>query len=410
MNDSTLSNIIDQYVSGYSLPQPFYTDHGIFEKDWDFIWSKNWLYAGTSASIPNPGDYFVYNIKSESIIIIRDNDMIIHAHYNTCTHRGSIICNEARGNTQKLMCPYHNWVFDKDGSLFKARLMPEDFDRTLYNLRSTHIADIDGFIFICLAAEAPDVSVIKKDFSPFLKPFNIHSARVAHTAIYQVRTNWKLIGENFRECYHCGPAHPEYCSAVIGANMFESADEELRIKKPIWKNKGLETETVDFKDNTTHFAIRYPLRPGVKSYSTDGDTISIPMGDHRDYDAGVVGMVVYPNFWADAVSDYIWTMKLTPIDASHTTIEIEWLVDGKAEEGKDYTLARLIQFWKITGEQDWKLCENNFRGIESTSYKPGIYAPGELDVKRYDDWYINTLRNSLNLQDRVVAALSDLFT
>ena len=121
-------------------------------------------------------------------------------------------------------------------------------------------------------------------------------------------------------------------------------------------------------------------------------------------------MVVYPNFWMDAVSDYMWTMRLTPTDASHTTIDIEWLVDGKAIEGKDYTLERLVQFWKITGEQDWILCENNFKGIESSRYKPGIYAQGEVDVKRYDDWYINTLRNSLNIQDRVAAALSDLFT
>ncbi|MBP6796200.1 MAG: aromatic ring-hydroxylating dioxygenase subunit alpha [Saprospiraceae bacterium] len=410
MNDSTLSNLVDQYVSGYSLPQPFYTDQGVFEKDWELIWSKNWLYAGTAASIPKPGDYFVYEIKNESTIIIRDNDMTIHAHYNTCTHRGSIICSQAKGNTQKLSCPYHNWVFDKDGSLFKARLMPEEFDRSEYHLRPAHIANVDGFIFICLAKTAPEVSTIKNDFGPFLKPFNIHSAKVAHSATYHLRTNWKLIGENFRECYHCGPVHPEYCSAVIGANMFESAEPELAIKRPLWQSKGLETETVDFKENTNHFAVRYPLRPGVKSYSTDGNTISIPMGDHQDHDAGVVGLVVYPNFWMDAVSDYMWTMRLTPIDASHTIIDIEWLVDGKAVEGKDYTLDRLVQFWKITGEQDWILCENNFKGIESSRYKPGIYAPGEVDVKRYDDWYITTLRNSLNIQDRVAAALNDLFT
>jgi Rieske 2Fe-2S family protein len=91
---------------------------------------------------------------------------------------------------------------------------------------------------------------------------------------------------------------------------------------------------VDFKENTNHFAVRYPLRPGVISYSTDGHAISIPMGDHQDHDAGVVGLVVYPNFWMDAVSDYMWTMRLTPTDASHTTIDIEWLGMEKLSKEK----------------------------------------------------------------------------
>jgi Rieske 2Fe-2S family protein len=95
----------------------------------------------------------------------------------------------------------------------------------------------------------------------------------------------------------------------------------------------------------------------------------------------------------DAVSDYIWTMRLTPLSASRTVIDLTWLVDKKAEDGVDYTVERLTDFWRITGEQDWELCENNFRGIESSHYQPGVYAPVEVDVAKFVEWYLDRLRD-----------------
>ena len=98
----------------------------------------------------------------------------------------------------------------------------------------------------------------------------------------------------------------------------------------------------------------------------------------------------------DAVSDYMWTMRITAISASETELDLAWLVDANAEEGKDYEVERLVEFWKITGEQDWKLCENNFKGIASSKYSPGPYAPVEHDVVRYVDWYIGKMREGLS--------------
>lgn len=116
------------------------------------------------------------------------------------------------------------------------------------------------------------------------------------------------------------------------------------------------------------------------------------MGDHKDFDAGVLGLVVYPNFWMDAVSDYIWLMRVTAISPSKTAIDLTWLVDANAVEGVDYSVDRLTEFWKVTGEQDWQLCENNFRGIESTLYQPGPYAPVEEEVAKFITWYLDRLR------------------
>ena len=152
------------------------------------------------------------------------------------------------------------------------------------------------------------------------------------------------------------------------------------------------TQLVEVTPGTTTYAIRYPLRPGIESYSVDGKKVSIPMGLHKNHDAGVVGLVNYPNFWMDAVSDYVWTMRVTPIDAATTDVEFCWLVDENAVEGKDYELQRLTEFWEITGEQDGKLCENNFKGIQSNAYKPGPYAPVEDQVVNFVDWCVEQLK------------------
>ncbi|MEP7376371.1 MAG: aromatic ring-hydroxylating dioxygenase subunit alpha [Chitinophagaceae bacterium] len=393
---TNLSTFLSEYKTGWSLEQRFYTDEKIFNLEWECIWKKYWLFAGTTAAIPKAGDYFTYKAHKDSIIVIRGNDGEVHAHYNTCRHRGSLICLEEKGNATKLICPYHQWVYDKDGSLLKSRLMPDDFDRTLFNLHRVHIQVVEGFIFISLANNPPDFTKVIKDFSPFLKPFQVDKAKVAFTKRYELRTNWKLIAENFRECYHCGPAHPEYCSAVIGANLRESADEELVVRRVAWRQKGLAINNVDFENDSFHFAVRYPLRPSVLSYSLDGKAVAKPMGRHKDFDAGVLGLVVYPNFWMDAVSDYMWTMRLTAVSPSLTYIDLAWLVDGDSKEGVDYTVDRLTDFWRITGEQDWELCENNYRGVESSHYRPGPYAPIELDVARFVDWYIERMGEGIN--------------
>ena len=120
------------------------------------------------------------------------------------------------------------------------------------------------------------------------------------------------------------------------------------------------------------------------------------MGMHTDHDAGVIGLVNYPNFWMDAVSDYAWTMRVTPVSASITGVQFCWLVDANAVEGKDYDLKHLTEFWEITGDQDGKLCENNFKGIQSNAYKPGPYAPVEDQVINFVDWCVKQLREGIH--------------
>ena len=394
-NNNTLADLIGRYHSGYSLEQPFYTSKAVFDAEWEHIWKTQWLYAGNTAQLPKAGDYFLFNIMQEEIILIRGNNGEIHAHYNTCTHRGSALCLEQQGHAAKLVCPYHQWVFDKDGTLLNARMMPDDFCREEFDLRSVQVNVVEGLVFICLAPVPPDFSSIQDALGPFLKPFEINRSKVAATKHYTLRANWKLVAENFRECYHCGGAHPEYCNAVLGANLREDTSLLTETKQKEWQEKGLATHLVEVQEGTTSYAIRYPLRPGVESYSIDGKMVSIPMGKHVDADAGVVGLVNYPNLWVDAVSDYVWIMRVIPVTPSITNLEFCWLVDEKAVEGKDYHKDRLTEFWEVTGDQDGQLCENNYHGIQTSGYRPGPYAPVEDQVVNFVDWCVKKLQAGL---------------
>jgi len=131
----------------------------------------------------------------------------------------------------------------------------------------------------------------------------------------------------------------------------------------------------------------------MKSYTLDGKPAAPLMGRYTDYENGVVGLINYPNFWMDGVSDYIWVMRITPVDTQRSLVDLTWLVNGSAQEGVDYDVERLTEFWKITGEQDWHLCENNQKGINSIKYEPGPLAAAEADVVNFHQWYMQKMKD-----------------
>ena len=157
-----VDDLIARQRSGFTLEQPFYRDPGIFRRDMERVVSRSWLYVAHESEIPSRGDYLVYQIGEESIILVRGRDHEIRAFFNVCRHRGSHICLEERGNAGKLVCPYHAWTYDLDGRLIAARSMPQGFDKADYPLHGCAVRVAQGLIFICLAgAEDPHVA----DFS-----------------------------------------------------------------------------------------------------------------------------------------------------------------------------------------------------------------------------------------------------
>jgi phenylpropionate dioxygenase-like ring-hydroxylating dioxygenase large terminal subunit len=179
----------------------------------DKVVGRKWLVAGHVDRVRNKGDYFLFKVGNESIIIVRSDESTINAFYNVCRHRGSLICTEPQGKVARLTCGYHAWTYGLDGALLAARLMPADFSKKDNGLHRCHVRVFYGLIFINLSEEEPvDFDASFGDLAPYLDFHGFADAKIAYSKSYPTSANWKLIVENFVECYHCGPAHPEFCS------------------------------------------------------------------------------------------------------------------------------------------------------------------------------------------------------
>ena len=214
-----LDKLIEIQRPGHSLDRAFYSDAAIFERDRERVFRNHWILAAHASQFEKPGDYRLFDIAGESIILVRDREEGIRAHYNVCRHRGSRVVLEPCGNAQALTCRYHGWTYALDGSLRAATHMPEDFDRSGFGLKPCHVRILEGLVFVSLAeALPPDFDAIATRLTPFLALHGLAKARVATQRTFSVHANWKLVVENYLECYHCKPAHREYCAVEIKAD------------------------------------------------------------------------------------------------------------------------------------------------------------------------------------------------
>lgn len=397
---SRIEELVASREPGRSLPREFYTDGEVFEEELRRVFHTNWLFAGHACEVPSPGDYFVVEVGGESLIVIRDGEGEIHAHFDVCRHRGSRISTCERGRSKALICPYHQWVYAPDGRLVGARLMGEDFDKNRYRLRSAALREVEGLLFVCLAPEdAPDFEPFAEALRPQLAPHGLDRAKVAVRHRYEVAANWKVLVENNRECYHCRVSHPEFCASNydLGLPGDPRADAEydatLNREYARWRGMGLAPEDVSFPNGAPYRVSRLPLKDGYLTESLDGGLTAPLMGDLTSPETGSLRLITLPNLWAHANCDYAMTTRLLPLAPERTRVDVTFLVREDAIAGTDYDAERVAHVWKETSEEDWELCENNQAGIRSLAYEPGPLSPlTEHSVEQFAGWYLDEMR------------------
>jgi phenylpropionate dioxygenase-like ring-hydroxylating dioxygenase large terminal subunit len=403
--DDWIDVLIQAQRPGHSLDQALYVDPAVFRRDRERVFSNHWMLAGHVSQIPEPGDYLLFELAGESIILIRDRQDAVHAHYNVCRHRGSRVLLEPAGNARSLVCRYHGWTYACDGSLQAAPRMPDGFDAGEHGLESCSLRIIEGLMFVCLSRGAgPDLDAVACGVTPYLRLHGIAQARVAHRKVYPVRANWKLAVENYLECYHCKPAHPEYCGVEIKADKIGDgspaamARYEARHRDWLARATRLGTTLPEFgvelpldeRLPSAQFgaAYRAPLREGYSSATQDGSPAAPLMGGFRDYDGGETALGIGPCTYMLAYNDYAAFFQFVPREAESSDIVITWLVHGSAREGADYDRYRLAWLWSVTTEQDKAIIEANAAGIRSTRYAPGPSSLLEQDLDGFREWYL----------------------
>jgi len=388
-----IAPLLEGWKPGYSLPQAMYNDSGVYEHDMERVFRRQWLAVGHVSMIRQTGAYFLYQIGAESIIIVRGRDDAIHAMYNVCRHRGSHVCYEATGVARGgLVCPYHAWTYGFDGQLRGAPAMPEDFDKSKFGLKPCHVRTLGGVIFICLADEPPDFDMMHRDVAPVFEPHELESAAIGAQMTWTIDANWKLVIENFSECYHCGPAHPEYCSvmdhAIPDCTGAQKQVDAYQAQVSAWNARVAEmghvTGRIEPAEGTTYYAARIPIGEGKLSQARDGRQVAPLLGRYKENDGGLTAFRNYPGGYILASPDHAVVIRFTPLGP---------LVHPDAIEGVDYKVSELKWLWQVTTDQDKTIIDHNQRGVNSSAYRPGPYSNSEKSVVRFMTWYLDQVRS-----------------
>ncbi len=380
----------------HSLPGRFYGDPEIFALDMAAIFHTQWLFAGCTCEVEQPGQYLTVAVGPTSVVVVRGRDGALRAFYNTCRHRGFRICDAERGEAKSLVCPYHRWTYRLDGSLAYASWMPEDFDRAQHGLRPVHLRTLAGTIYICLAADPPDFAPYAEAVQPMLAPHQLDRARVAHRDEMVVEGNWKLMMENSRECYHCATEHRDLMRSFLDIYDWSdpAAAAEIRAYTEQREAEGLPCAIADGPE---YRASRLPFTHGASSITMDGKpAVSRLLGGVPHGDIGSLRWVHYPTVFNHALGDYAVMVRMMPLDPLRTVVSTTWLVDRDAVEGEHYDLQNLIRVWTVTNAEDGALVARNQLGVRSAGYMPGPYSPAlEAGVIKFVEWYCEQMARHL---------------
>ena len=357
-----------------SLPSSAYLTPEAWAFEREAIFTREWLCVAREEDVPEPGSHLQIDVAGENILLVRTRRGDLRAHYNVCRHRGARLCdhqNDAKwglklpggviGNL--IRCPYHGWAYDLEGALVAAPGMPKQgFEKSDFPLYPAGVATWGGFVFLNLTpASAPPIAPALHEAPRRLANYPLADLRTAETRSYDVAANWKIILENYNECYHCGPVHPELCEVVP----------EFR------QNGGMH---LDWEAGIPH-------REGATTYTASGTT-------SRDFFPGLTpeeqvhhkGELIYPNLMFSVSSDHAAAFILWPLAVDLTRVECRFLFhrDEMAKPGFDP--ADAVDFWDLVNRQDWAVCERVQRGIAARVHAHGYYSPLEdysLDIRRY---------------------------
>jgi Rieske 2Fe-2S family protein len=339
------------------LPRSAYVDPAVFDWEQRHFFGDGWLCVGRSDQVPRPGDQRAEALGQGGVLLVRGEDSVLRAFANTCRHRGHELLPCGAAARQKvIICPYHSWTYSLDGGLRAAAGFKNKpgFAAADWGLAELPVTEWHGLVFVDGSGTAPPLADLLGALDDLVAPYELQRLVVAGQHDYETSANWKILTENYHECYHCPAIHPELCKVSppkSGENYAASG---------IWVGGWMD------------------LRDGMATMSLDGASHGVAL---RGLDAKGLRTVIYvnifPNLLVSLHPDYVMVHRLMPLAADRTRIECTWAFapESLAQPGFDPGYA--IEFWDITNRQDWHACESVQRGLSSPHAVPGPLSPQE---------------------------------
>jgi Rieske 2Fe-2S family protein len=331
------------------LPASAYTSPEVL------AWERRHLFAGTWSCLGRLDELLGEGVTQRGVlagdvpVLLTRDGPAVTALANTCRHRGHELL-PADGTSAKpvVVCPYHAWTYGLDGALRAAPRMP-GFVKEEHALAPLPAEVWHGWVFVNATGDAVSFAEHVGGMAGLVEPYAPERLRLAARHEYTVHANWKVIVENYHECYHCPHIHPELC-AVSPPASGDNYD-----LPGAWVGGAMD------------------LRDGAETMSLDGRAPGpfLPDVDRRR----VLYLALFPDLLVSLHPDYVMTHRLRPQTPATTRVECSWLAPGGADHA--------VEFWDRTNRQDWAACESVQRGLTSPHFRPGPFAPNEDAVHRW---------------------------
>jgi Rieske 2Fe-2S family protein len=357
-----LDDTLAPFGTSSGLPADAYRSEAVFAWEASRFFGGTWWCVGRTGDLVGPGQARGVRVGAESVLLTNDGETV-RAFSNVCRHRGHELAPVGSAFDVRLVrCPYHAWSYRLDGSLKAAPTFADrhGFDPTAYPLLELRAASWGGWLFVNLDGEAAPLPDQIGNLDAVLAAHDIDRLAIGHVQEYEVAANWKLLVENFNECYHCSSIHPALCEVTpvdSGADLAPTG---------LWCGG-----TMD-------------LKPHAATMSMDGSTPlpSLP-GVGGELLRQVVYVTLFPNLLISAHPDYVLSHRLTPLDPARTSVECAWLfaTDRVADPAFDPSYA--VDFWDLTNREDWSVCEGVQRGLANSGYRPGPLSSWEATVYQF---------------------------
>lgn len=368
--------IIDQLqepVAGSLVPTlggHHYTEPAIFALEQQHIIEPMWNCVARADDLPKAGSWKVITLGREQVILSRNRRGQIRGFYNVCRHRGMRVCTEESGTSRTLQCGYHAWTYDLDGRLIAAPNLTKmpDIDQDAYGLRTVHVREWLGYVWACLATEPPSFedTVLGEVVTRLGEVHNLDNYGIADLALgkrisYDVAANWKLIIENFQECYHCATIHPELTEVLP-----EFADG--------WASQAFVNHGAEFGE-------------GVQGFTVDGSAgVAALPTIAPDQDRKYYAITIRPNVFINLVPDHVIVHRMIPVAVDRTIVECDWLfLPEVVESGADVSAS--VELFHRVNSQDFEACEQTQPAMSSRVYADGgVLVPTEHHIADFHRW------------------------
>ena len=358
-------------IEASTLPSWCYTSEAFYQREVEQIFLKQWNFAGRLDEIPDSGDYMSLDFCGESVIVIRGKDDVVRAFANVCRHRSARLL-EGRGRCRTIVCPYHSWVYDLDGTLLRMKGMEQTagFDPAENGLIPLQVESWAGFLFVSFANDVMPLEEHLGDMTEQYASYRFADMLCVRRRSYDLKCNWKLYIENAMEDYHTATVHkdsignqdcvPVSTKGQWAAIYLEAAD----------------TIAVLTEDNTT-----LPHIENLSGLAAKGTYFS----------------VIYPGTFFATHQDCMWWLQLLPHAPDRTTVVIGSCFPRSSIAREDFAREVLKYYarWDKALPEDNAISERQQQGLNSRSSRPGRLSYYEPCVHAIANWVLDqTIKSS----------------